>query len=87
MTKEDIKVDNIVYYAEMLPEEDLYNAFAVRVKSIYDTYFVCGEDYTNHMRVFKYDSLDKTIFDNYDSAFNAVRVAKLNKETGESQNE
>lgn len=73
-----MKKGDIYYYARIIPNIS-YDVYEIKVRSVYDTYFVGLEKYTKQAFLFDYSDVNKTIFENRKNALNKIKEAEKNK--------
>ena len=77
MTNEyEIKKNNILYYAQILPSVGIYNILEMKVATVYDTYFAVIEKRDKHRYLFNYEDVGKTIFFNRNECLEKVKYAE-----------
>lgn len=62
MEHENIKVGQIMYWARVLPKIDIYDLYELKVRTVYDTYFVAVDKRSKQSYIFKYKDINKTIY-------------------------
>ena len=62
MEHENIKVGQIMYWARVLPKIDIYDLYELKVRTVYDTYFVAVDKKSEQSYLFSYDAIDKVVF-------------------------
>ena len=62
MEHENIKTGQIMYWARVLPKIDTYDLYELKVRTLYDTYFVAVDKRSKQSYIFPYKDINKTIF-------------------------
>ena len=75
----DIKVNDIVYYARIMPKLDIYDVYDLKIRSIEDTYFVGVDMRNKHSYLFPYEDIDKIVFIDRKDAVEKAKAAEKNK--------
>lgn len=70
---------DILYYARIIPNAGIYDVLEIKIRSIYDTYFVGIEKFEKQAFLFNYSDIDKTIFKDRTKALDLVKEAEKNK--------
>ena len=78
MNKE-IKKDTILYYARISHNLAMYELCELKVRSVYDTYFVALENRSKIAFLFGYNLIGETVFFSRKEALEKVREAERNK--------
>lgn len=78
MNKE-IKKDTILYYARISHNLGMYELCELKVRSVYDTYFVALENRTKIAFLFGNNLIGETVFFNRKDALEKVGEAERNK--------
>lgn len=78
-SKENVKVKDILYHARIIPNCGIYDVLEVKVRSVYDDYFVVVEKRYKHAFLFYYSNLGKTIFRDRKQALEKATNAEKNK--------
>lgn len=73
-----MKKGDIYYYARIIPNIS-YDVYEIKVRSVYDIYFVGIEKYSKQAFLFDYSDINKTVFENRKNALNKVKEAEKNK--------
>ena len=83
MTKETdtkcIKLNDIVYYARIMPKLDIYDVYELKVRTVEDTYFSTIDKRDKKSYLFSYNDIGKTVFLNRQEALNKTKEAEKNK--------
>ena len=83
MTKEtntkEIKPNDVVYYARIMPKLGIYDVHDLKVRSTEDTYFVGVDVRNKHSFIFSYKDIGKSIFINREDAVTKAKEAEKNK--------
>ena len=83
MTKETdtkcIKLNDIVYYARIMPKLDVYNVYDLKVRTVENTYFSTIDKKDKKSYLFSYNDIGKTVFLNRQEALNKTKEAEKNK--------
>ena len=75
----DLKKNDIVYYAKILPSVGIYEICELKIRTIEDTYFVGVDKRDKHAYLFGYNHIDKSIFKDRKIALKVVHEAEKNK--------
>ena len=51
-----------MYWARVLPKIQVYDLYELKVRTLYDTYFVCVDKRTKQSYMFSYHNINKTIY-------------------------
>lgn len=78
MNKE-IKKDTILYYARISHNLAMYELCELKVRSVYDTYFVALENRTKIAFLFGYNLIGDVVFFSRKEALEKVREAEKDK--------
>lgn len=62
MEHENIKPGQIMYWARILPKIQTYDLYELKVRTLYDTYFVAVDKRSKQSYIFPYKGINKTIF-------------------------
>ena len=73
MEHENIKVGQIMYWARVLPKIDIYDLYELKVRTVYDTYFVAVDKKSKQSYLFSYDAIDKVVFFDRSVALEVVK--------------
>ena len=76
---ENIKKNNILYYARILPETDIYEVCELTVRTITTDYFVVIDKHDKHAYLFGISSIGKEVFHDRKDALYKVTEAEENK--------
>ena len=74
-----MKKGDIYYYARIIPNAGIYDLLEVKIRSVYETYFVGLEKFGKQAFLFNYSDIDKILFKNRKIALKAVKEAEKNK--------
>lgn len=74
-----MKKGNIYYYARIIPTVGIYDLLEVKIRSVYDTYFVGIEKRDKQAFLFNYSDINKTLFEDRKIALKVVKEAEKNK--------
>lgn len=74
-----MKKGDIYYYARIIPNAGIYDLLEVKIRSVYETYFVGIERRNKQAFLFNYSDIDKILFVNRKIALKAVKEAEKNK--------
>ena len=77
--KEEIKKGTVMYYARISHNLGLYELCELKVRSVYDTYFVALENRTKIAFLFGFSLVGKTVFFSRKEALEKVREAEKDK--------
>ena len=69
-----------MYYARIIPNQNIYYVCDVLIRTITDTYFVGMDKRTKQAYIFTYDCIDKTVFFNRGEASEKVLSEELRKQ-------
>ena len=73
------KLKQTMYYARIIPNQNIYYVCDVLIRTITDTYFVGMDKRTKQAYIFTYDCIDKTVFFNRGEASEKVLHEELGK--------
>ena len=80
MTKETdtkcIKLNDIVYYARIMPKLGIFDVYDLKVRTVEDTYFVAIDKRDKKSYLFSYNDINKTVFTNREEALSKVKKKK-----------
>lgn len=62
--KDKIKINDTLYYAQIIPSLCHYNVLDMKVVDLYDTYFVCIEKSKEKIYPLNYTNVSETLFEN-----------------------
>ena len=83
MTKETdtkcIKLNDIVYYARIMPKLGIFDVYDLKVRTVEDTYFVAIDKRDKKSYLFNFTDINKTVFANREEALNKTKEAEKNK--------
>lgn len=74
-----MKKGEIYYYARIIPNSGIYDLLEVKIRSVYETYFVGIERRNKQAFLFNYSDIDKILFVNRKIALKTVKEAEKNK--------
>lgn len=74
-----MKKGDIYYYTRIIPNAGIYDLLEVKIRSVYDTYFVRIEKFEKQAFLFNYSDIDKIIFKDRNNALSLVKNAEKNK--------
>ena len=74
-----MKKGDIYYYARIIPNAGIYDLLEVKIRSVYETYFVGLEKFGKQAFLFNYSDIDKILFKNRKTALDFVKNAEKNK--------
>ena len=74
-----IKKGTVMYYARISHNLGMYELCELKVRSVYDTYFVALENRTKIAFLFGYTLIGETVFFNRKEALEKVREAEKDK--------
>lgn len=77
--KEEIKKGTVMYYARISHNLGMYELCELKVRSVYDTYFVALENRTKIAFPFGFSLVGKTVFFSRKEALEKVREAEKDK--------
>lgn len=75
----NIKKKDVLYYTRIIPNCGIYDVFEVKVRSVYDDYFVALEKRDKHAFLFYYNDINKRVFRDRKVALKIVQEAEKNK--------
>ena len=73
MEHENIKTGQIMYWARILPKIQTYDLYELKVRTLYDTYFVAVDKRSKQSYIFPYKDINKTIFIKREDALNCIK--------------
>lgn len=76
---ENIKKNNVLYYARILPDTDIYEVCELTIRTITTDYFVGIDKYDKHAYLFGLSSIGKEVFCDRKDALYKVTEAEENK--------
>lgn len=76
MEQENIKLGQMVYWARILPKLHVYDLYELKVRSVYDTYFVAVNERTKQSHLFYFNDINKTIYFDRNEALECVNDAE-----------
>lgn len=74
-----MKKGNIYYYARIIPNAGIYDLLEIKIRSVYETYFVGIERRNKQAFLFNYSDIDKILFVDRKIALKVVKEAEKNK--------
>lgn len=74
-----MKKGDIYYYARIIPSAGIYDLLEIKIRSVYDTYFVGIERRDKQAFLFNYSDIDKILFEDRKIALKVVKKAEKNK--------
>ena len=74
-----IKKNDKFYYARIVPTCGIYDVYELKVRAVYESYFVCIEKRDKHAYLFYENDIGKTLFHNRNDALEKVIEAEKNK--------
>lgn len=74
-----MKKGDIYYYTRIIPNVGIYDLLEIKIRSIYDTYFVGIERRNKQAFLFNYSDIDKILFVDRKIALKVVKEAEKNK--------
>ncbi len=76
-----MKKGDILYYAKCIPNIGIYDIITIKVRGVYDNYFVTlDRSGSKQARLFNYDEIGKTIFEERkDAVIYSEEQEKLHK--------
>ena len=80
------KIENIIYYARIMPTLGIYDVCELKIRTVTDTYFVGTDKRDKRAYLFSYNAVGKCIFSNRKDVVEKVIVTeesspKVSKET------
>lgn len=75
--KDKIKINDTLYYAQIIPSLCHYNVLDMKVVDLYDTYFVCIEKSKEKIYPLNYTNVSETLFENRFFLFNYADIKKI----------
>lgn len=73
---EEIKPNQHLYYAQILPSVGIYHVLEMKVATVYDTYFAVTEKRDKHRYLFNYTDINKSIFFDRSECLEKVKYAE-----------
>lgn len=80
MNKEDLNKGKIVYFARIVPQTNIYEVCELTIRTIADDYFVGVDNRDKHAHLLTYDTLNKVVFINRNTALKIVHEAEKDRE-------
>lgn len=74
-----LKKKDTVYFTRIIPNCGIYDLCELKVRSVFDEYFVGIDKSDKHALLLYYSDIDKTVFLNRNDALNKLKVAEKNK--------
>lgn len=74
-----MKKGDIYYYTRIIPSAGIYDLLEIKIRSVYDTYFVGIERRDKQAFLFNYSDIDKILFVDRKIALKVVKEAEKNK--------
>lgn len=74
-----MKKGDIYYYTRIIPNVGIYDLLEIKIRSIYDTYFVGIEKRDKQAFLFNYSDINKTLFKDRKIALKVIKEAEKNK--------
>ena len=71
--------NDIVYYARIVPETDIYDVCELKIRTVKDDWFVGVDKRDKHAYLFYGSSINDSVFYERKNALNKVREAENNK--------
>lgn len=79
MTKDDIRIGNILYYARIIPQTGIYEVCELYIRTIKNDYFVGIDKHDKHAYLFPYNVLNDTVFKERKQVVYIVKEAEKSK--------
>lgn len=74
-----VRKNDIFYYTRIIPNCGIYYVLEIKIRSVYDDYFVGIEKRDKHVFLFYYSNIDKILFRDRKIAVNKANEAEKNK--------
>ena len=79
ISKQDLRVGNILYYARIMPKVGVYDVCELIVRTLGDNWFVGLDKRDKRAYLFSYNDLNKRVYVNRKCALAIVQEAEKNK--------
>ncbi len=74
-----VRKNDVFYYTRIIPNCGIYDVLEIKIRSVYEDYFVGIEKRDKHVFLFYYSNIDKILFRDRKIAVNKVNEAEKNK--------
>ena len=74
-----VRKNDVFYYTRIIPNCGIYDVLEIKIRSVYEDYFVGMEKRDKHVFLFYYSNIDKILFRDRKIAINKVNEAEKNK--------
>ena len=74
-----LKRNDIVYYARIIPNTGIYEVCELIIRTVADDYFAGMDKRDKRTYLFGYNAIDNTVFVDRKDALNKVKIAESNK--------
>lgn len=74
-----VRKNDVFYYTRIIPNCGIYDVLEIKIRSVYEDYFVGIEKRDKHVFLFYYSNIDKILFRDRKIAINKVNEAEKNK--------
>lgn len=74
-----VRKNDVFYYTRIIPNCEIYDVLEIKIRSVYDDYFVGVEKIDKHVFLFYYSNIDKILFRDRKIAVNKANEAEKNK--------
>lgn len=78
MLDKEIKVNDIVYFARIIPRLGVYDVYDLKIRTVEETYFVGIDKGDKKSYLFSYEDIGKTVFLNRMNAVTKANEAEDN---------
>lgn len=75
----ELKKKDIVYYARIVPNTNIYDLCELKIRTVEESYFVGVDKSDKHAYLLNYDSIGKTVFKDRKIALKVVQEAEKNR--------
>lgn len=74
-----VRKNDVFYYTRIIPNCGIYDVLEIKIRSVYEDYFVGIEKRDKHVFLFYYSNIDKILFRDRKIAVNKANEAEKNK--------
>lgn len=74
-----VRKNDVFYYTRIIPNCEIYDVLEIKIRSVYDDYFVGVEKIDQHVFLFYYSNIDKILFRDRKIAVNKANESEKNK--------
>ena len=74
-----VRKNDVFYYTGIIPNCGIYDVLEIKIRSVYEDYFVGIEKRDKHVFLFYYTNIDKILFRDRKIAVNKANEAEKNK--------